>query len=100
MIKTLTQKDVIDFIVAHKDELRREYGVRRIGLFGSYARDDAALKGDIDIVVDLEKPDLFDLIGIKQTLEEAFGSKVDVVRLRSHMNQSLRARIDRDAIYV
>jgi len=37
MIKTLTQKDVIDFIVAHKDELRREYGVRKIGLFGSYA---------------------------------------------------------------
>ena len=100
MTKTLTQKDVIDFIVAHKDELRREYGVRRIGLFGSYARDDATLKGDIDIVVDLEKPDLFDLIGIKQTLEEALGSKVDVVRLRSRMNQSLRARIDRDAIYV
>ena len=100
MTKPVTRKNVIDFIVAHKDELTREYGVRKIGLFGSYARDDATLKGDIDIVVDLEKPDLFDLIGIKQTLEEALGSKVDVVRLRSRMNESLRARIERDAIYV
>lgn len=51
-------------------------------------------------MVELERPDLFCLIGIKQAVEEALGSKVDVVRLRDKMNEALRRRIERDAIYV
>ena len=57
-------------------------------------------RSDIDVVVELSKADLFFLIGIKQTLEERFGRKVDIVRLRNGMNQVLRSRIERDAIYV
>ena len=80
--------------------MRREYGVEKIGLFGGYARGEVLEGSDIDIVVELEKPDLFCLIGIKQTLEEALGNKVDVIRLRDKMNDTLRFRIERDVIYV
>ena len=96
----MTREDLPSFISEHKDELRRSFGVRTIGLFGSYAKGEEFEGSDIDIVVELEKPDLFYLIGIKQTLEEAFGRKVDVVRLRDTMNPSLRRRIQRDAVYV
>ena len=96
----MIKDDIIKRIAARKDELRREYGLRRIGLFGSYARGDASEGSDIDIVVELDKPDMFHLIGIMQTLQEALGSKVDVVRLRDRMNSSLRRRIERDAVYV
>ena len=84
----MRREDVISFIVAHKARFEKEFGVKRIGLFGSYAR------GEV------EKPDLFHLIGIKQAIEEALGAKVDIVRLRDTMNQALRSRIERDAVYV
>jgi len=100
MNKKIVKKEVLSFIAVHKEELRVKYGVRKIGLFGSYARDEAADESDIDIVVELEKPDLFYLIGIKQFFEEALGRKVEVVRLREGMNESLRFRIQRDAVYV
>ena len=96
----VTREDLLNFISSHKDEFRRSFGVRRIGLFGSGARGELSPESDIDIVVEMDKPDLFFLIGVKQTLEEAFGKKVEVVRLRDTMNRSLRRRIERDAVYV
>jgi len=98
--KSMVKEEIIKFIAAHKDEFGRKYAVKKIGLFGSYARDEVLDGSDIDIVVELEKPDLFYLIGIKQALEEGLGDKVDVIRLRERMNKSLRNRILRDAIYV
>ena len=96
----MRREDVISFIVAHKARFEKEFGVKRIGLFGSYARGEVREESDIDIVVEIEKPDLFHLIGIKQAIEEALGAKVDIVRLRDTMNQALRSRIERDAVYV
>ena len=96
----MKREDILSFIAAHKTEFERIFGVKRIGLFGSYARGESYEGSDIDIVVELEKPDLFNLIGIKQTIEEALGNKVDVVRVRDKMNRSLRYRIERDVIYV
>ncbi|MCU0289615.1 MAG: nucleotidyltransferase domain-containing protein [Acidobacteria bacterium] len=55
---------------------------------------------DIDIVVELEKPKLFDLIGIKQDLEETLARTVDVIRIRKNMNKFLENRIEKEAIFV
>jgi len=96
----MKREDILRFIAAHKVKFEKEFGLKRIGLFGSYARGEVREDSDIDIVVEIEKPDLFHLIGIKQTIEEALGNKVDIVRLRDSMNQALRFRIERDVIYV
>ena len=96
----MNREDIIRFITEHKTEFQQEFGVTRIGLFGSYARGEVHEESDIDIVVELVKPDLFNLIGIKQTIEEALGRKVDIVRLRDKMNKFLRQRIERDIVYV
>ena len=96
----MNREDIISFISAHKTEFEQKFGVTKIGLFGSYARGEVHEESDIDIVVELGKPDLFNLIAIKQIIEEALGSKVDIVRLRDRMNKFLRQRIERDAIYV
>lgn len=96
----IDKDEILGFIAAHKQELRDKYGVRTIGLFGSHARGEASDESDIDIVVELEKPDLFYLIGIKQFLEESLGQRVEVVRMRERMNETLRLRIMRDAVYV
>ena len=96
----MTKEDILNYISAQKEELRVKFGVTKIRLFGSYARGIAHENSDIDIVVELEKPDLFYLIGIKQTFQEAMNIKVDIVRLREEMNQVLKKRILKDAIYV
>jgi len=96
----MNKEDIIRFISSHKAEFEQEFGVKKIGLFGSYVRGEAHEGSDIDIVVELEKPDLFSLIGIKQSVEEAFGNKADIVRLRDKMNKALRDRIEQEAIYV
>lgn len=98
-MKQTTEK-VVEFLKAHKADFASEFSVRKLGLFGSYAREEATDDSDIDIVVELENPDLFSLIGIKQFLEESFKVKVDVIRLRDNMNKVLRKRIEKDVIYV
>jgi len=96
----MNRDDIISFISLHKDEFKQKFGVKTIGLFGSYAKGDVREGSDIDIVVELEKPDLFIMIGVKQAIEEALKKKVDVIRLRDKMNSFLRQRIERDVIYV
>ena len=79
---------------------RDRYEIIRIGVFGSAARGSMNEQSDIDVVVELGKPDLFYLIGIKQDLEEQLNCPVDIVRYRDRMNQFLKNRIDKEAVYV
>jgi uncharacterized protein len=71
-----------------------------MGVFGSLARNDFDSNSDIDIVVELEKQDLFLLIGIKQDIEDEFHKHVDIVSYRERMNTFLKNRINKEAIYV
>jgi hypothetical protein len=55
--------------VQYKEQNSDRYFIRRIGPFGSVARGSSTIQSNVDIVVELERQDLFDLIGIKQDLE-------------------------------
>jgi len=79
---------------------RDRYEIIRLGVFGSAARDNMNEQSDIDVVVELGKPDLFYLVGIKQDLEEEFQRPVDIVRYRDRMNAFLKKKIDKEAVYV
>jgi len=79
---------------------RDRYEIIRIGVFGSAARGSMNEQSDIDVVVELGKQDLFNIIGIKQDLEEQFSKSVDVISYREKMNQFLKKRIDEEAVYV
>lgn len=58
----------------------RKSGVIRSAVFGSVARGDAKKNSDIDFLVEFPRgKTLFDLVGLKLDLEEAFKKKVDVV---------------------
>lgn len=75
------------------------YGIIRIGIFGSVARNEQTEDSDVDICVEMKKPDLFTMVHIKEDLQELFGKSVDIVRLRKNMNPMLLSRIQRDGIY-
>ncbi len=96
MEKRQLLKELKKFKDAHQDE----YGIELLGVFGSYARGDAGTESDVDVVVQLNKQDLFRIIGIKQDLEENLQISVDVVSYRVNMDSYLKKCIDRDAVYV
>lgn len=96
----MKRENIIQYLSAQKPEFEKKFGVKRIGLFGSYALGKNHKDSDIDIVVELVKPDLLTLVGIKQMIEEDLGIDVDVVRNRERMNRTLKKRIERDAVYV
>lgn len=75
------------------------YGITKIGIFGSVARDEQTEDSDIDVCVEMKKPDLFLMVHIKEELQELFGKPVDIVRLRNNMNPMLLNQIQRDGIY-
>ncbi len=96
----MEKEEVIRILKRFKDLKGADYDIVRIGLFGSGARDMAHDESDIDVVVVLGKPDMFNLIGIKQDLEEEFKCRVDLVRHREKMNPFLKKRIEKEAVYV
>lgn len=94
----MTKMEILNYLRSHYALLNEKYGVEKIGLFGSYARDEANEDSDIDIFVKME-PKLLNMVAVKQILEKDLHRKVDIVRLREQMNPSLKKRILRDAVY-
>ena len=78
----------------------RQYGIRKAYLFGSYAREKAGIKSDIDICIEKGKiRTLFELSGFCQDLEETLGNKVDVVTTTS-LSDDFREQIEKDMILI
>jgi predicted nucleotidyltransferase len=91
--------DVLQALSDFRQDRQEEFGIVRIGVFGSAARDQITAGSDVDVVVELAKPDLLLLVGIKQELESLLSHPVDVVRYREKMNAFLKGRIDQEAVY-
>jgi uncharacterized protein len=97
--KSLEREDILHELRGLKAELCDRYQVTKIGIFGSVARNEATEDSDIDIVVEM-KPNILKRIGLKNELEARFGKEVDVIRYWYGMNKYLKARIEREAVYV
>ena len=96
----MNTKNILMELRKFKDDRQQEYGIEAMGIFGSYSRGEAHPDSDVDVVVKLNKQDLFIMIGIKQELEEVLHLPVDLVSYRPQMDDFLKKRIDRDALYV
>ena len=91
---------VLEVLGQLKPILKHKYGVSRLGIFGSFARDEATESSDVDVVLEMEQPNLFTMVHIKEEIEKTLDKPVDLVRYRERMNPYLKCRIDREAIYV
>jgi len=93
----MNKQDILQYLKNHYQEFKQKYQVEQIGLFGSYARDEAKEDSDIDIFVKMP-PKAFNLIDIKEQLKNTFKKDIDIVRLRDNMNPYLYKRILKDGI--
>ncbi len=91
---------VLEVLRCHKGEFEERYGITRLGVFGSIAKDAAKEESDVDVVITMRKPDLFYMVHIKEALEEALDRPVDIIHYRERMNAFLKERINEEAIYV
>ena len=95
----MRRKEALKLLREHKQEFGERYGITKLGIFGSVARDEAVDSSDVDVVVEMA-PDMFARANLKEELETILGARVDVVRYWRRMNHYLKNRIDKEAHYV
>lgn len=94
---TQNRDQVLQLISQNKEALRG-FGVRRIGLFGSFARNQSTPSSDIDFLVELEKKTFDAYMGLKSFLEGLFQRHVDLV-LSDSLKPRLRQQVTQEVIY-
>lgn len=99
MIVTNKLDSVLQLLRKEFPRFQREFGVQKIGVFGSVARGEDTEDSDVDIVVEMP-PRPYKLVHLKETCEELFQTQVDIIRYRKKMNPFLKECIDKEAVYV
>ena len=95
----MTREEFFSRIAAHRPELVRA-GVRRLGVFGSVAQDEAGPESDVDILVEFEDvPDLYEFAALHERLAEILGRPVDLTTPQA-LRQHLRSRVLDEVRYV
>ena len=88
-----TFDEVKAILKKHERELRERYGIKKIGIFGSYSRGEASEGSDLDILVEFEKPiGLFKFLELEEYLSDLVGVKVDLVSkkaLKPHIGKRI-----------
>ena len=73
-----TATEIIDILRKHK-EILRKYRVKRIGLFGSFSRNESTDQSDIDFIVDFEEKSFDNFMELSFALEDLFKRKIDLL---------------------
>jgi uncharacterized protein len=99
----MDKDEVIRLMKENYNILTTEYGVSRIGIFGSVAKGTMTEDSDLDIVVEFKRPIGFKFVRFVEYLERLFGRKVDVITKDGIENiriKEVARNIERNLIYV
>ena len=94
-----TKEEYISLLSSHTDELRFDYGVKSMRIFGSVSRDEHGEDSDIDVCVDMA-PKAYLVAALKRFLENLLQCSVDIVRIHRHINPFLLKEIEHDGIFI
>lgn len=96
----MNRMQALQILARAKPELALRFGVVRLALFGSTARDEARLGSDVDIVVSFDGPATAQrYFGVQFYLEDALGCPVDLVTEKA-VRPELRPFIEKEAVNV
>jgi predicted nucleotidyltransferase len=100
VISLRTVEEIKEILKSHKEELGSKYGVKEIGIFGSYVKEEQKEASDVDILVDFEKAlGLLEFVGLKNYLSDILGVQVDLV-MRKALKPNIGRRILGEVVYV
>lgn len=75
---TLTRKEILHRLQQALPYLRRRFGVVRLALYGSFAKDIAGRASDVDLLVELSRPLGLEFVALVQYLERKLGRRVEL----------------------
>jgi hypothetical protein len=95
----MQKEEIIKALRSDLPLLQAEFGVRSIGLFGSYANGSNGVDSDLDFLVELSAPLATNYFGLWAFLEKRFHRKIDLVRLGDHLRESFLRHIQSEIVY-
>ncbi len=98
----IQKQEILNYLKSHQEYYYNQFGIKFIGLFGSYAREEANEKSDIDILYRIDKDkklSIFQYLKLNKQLEDFFRTKIDLVRDET-LKPQLRQYIRKDITYV
>ncbi len=96
----MQKKDIFNYLSNKKDDFKIKYGISKMIVFGSFAKNKQNANSDLDLAIDTKESDYFLLYDLKEEIEEELNLKVDLIRLREKMNPYLKKRILSEGNYV
>ena len=94
----MKRREIIKFLKNNKRLLKDKYKVSKIGIFGSYAREENTDESDIDIIVSMPS-DFDNYYDLKEFLEKQLNTKIDLP-LEKNIRNLIRKKIQDEVIYV
>jgi predicted nucleotidyltransferase len=95
-----TTNEYIRLLRDYKRKHAAEYGIERMGIFGSVARGEQEEDSDIDIYYEGPSMGLKSLVRLPRELEDVLGAPVDVIRRHRNLQPAFLHRIEKEIIYV
>jgi hypothetical protein len=94
-----TREEILSLLLKNKSELEKRFKVRRLALFGSYARGDQRPDSDVDILVDIDPSVGLEFVTLAEQIEKLVGISVELVSMRAVKPNKFKY-IQQDLIYV
>jgi hypothetical protein len=98
----LNKEMILDFLKNQSQYLKNNYHIQRIGLIGSFARDEQSETSDIDLLVEFE-PEIDDIYDVKMKLKDYLKSNfhrdVDICR-EKYIKPYIKEYLLKEVIYV
>jgi uncharacterized protein len=98
----LQQNDIIGYLKDNKELFHKQFNIDKIGIFGSFSRNEQTETSDIDIIIEMPRgtEDIFEKKQqLKELLKNYFNREIDICRERS-IKPLFREMILKEAIYV
>jgi hypothetical protein len=96
-----TIAEITAILKKYEKDLKRRYGIKKIGIFGSYIRNEAKEESDLDILVEFEQDadiGLLKFVEIENYLSDLLGVKVDLVE-KSALKPRIGRHILKEVVY-
>ena len=99
----LTKQKITILLKKELPHLRTIFGVKRIGIFGSYSKDVQKEDSDVDLIVEFERPIGLKFFELSEYIENLLGKKVDILTpagIKSIRVKEVAENIKKSIVYV
>jgi len=90
--------NVFNVLKSHKNEIKAKYNVKKIGIFGSYAKGQQNEESDVDILVEFQKPSFDHFMKVSFYLEDLFDKKVDLLTPNS-LSPFMKTSVEKEVVW-